>query len=52
MSGRSEKRQRRAVRKVVNKKQNEIIDSFRKFIDGLPFKQRIKVAWKIITKTF
>lgn len=52
----SKKRQikirRRTYRKEMQKNAGKTVDEFRMFINELPLNKRIKLAWRIIRKTY
>jgi len=48
MSQKKIKQQRRTVRKVVKEKTPEIFQKFANDLMKLPFKARLKIAWKIL----
>lgn len=44
MNGRVSKK----IRKEMNKRQGELIEQFWSAVKNLPFRKRIKLAWKVI----
>ena len=46
------KKLRKAVRKEKEKIAGAVVNDFRIFVNELPLRKRIKLAWKIITKTY
>jgi hypothetical protein len=43
---------RKAVRREKEKVAGSVVDDFRIFINELPFKKRLSLAWRILWKTY
>jgi hypothetical protein len=43
---------KKEIKKELNEKATIVVNDFRAFVKALPLRKRIKLAWKIVTKTY